>query len=110
MLWALLALVLSFGTALEPQAPPDLGTRKGGADWPSFLGLHRDGTSPERGVAAWPPAGPRRVWDRELGEGYATCSIQRGRLYLFDRPGPKFRLVSLKAETGELLWTFEYVS
>jgi len=96
--------------ALALQAPPDLGTRKAGADWPSFLGLQRDGTSPERGVASWGPAGPRRVWERELGESYATCSIQRGRLFIFDRPGSKFRLACLKAETGEALWTYEYES
>src|SRR5262245_39195943 len=96
--------------ALALQAPPDLGTRKAGADWPSFLGVNRDGTSPETGITAWPLAGPRRVWERELGESYATCVIQRGRLYIFDRPGPKFRLAALKAETGEPLWTFEYSS
>jgi len=96
--------------ALALQAPPDLGTRKAGADWPSFLGLHRDGTSPEHGVAPWGPAGPRRVWERELAESYAACSIQRGRLFIFDRPAGKFRLACLKAETGEPIWTYEYES
>jgi outer membrane protein assembly factor BamB len=95
--------------ALALQSPPDLGTRKTGADWPSFLGLNRDGTSPERGIAAWPPAGPRRVWERELAESYAAPSISRGRLFIFDRPG-KYRLSCLKAETGEPLWTYEYGS
>ena len=29
-----------------------------GADWPQFRGVHRDGTSPETGLAAsWPEAG-----------------------------------------------------
>lgn len=96
--------------ALALQTPPDLGTRKAGADWPSFLGVNRDGTSAERGIAPWPIAGPRRVWERPLGESYAAPTIQRGRLFIFDRPGPKFRLACLKAETGDPLWTFEYES
>ncbi|MBI3858598.1 MAG: PQQ-like beta-propeller repeat protein [Planctomycetes bacterium] len=104
----LAALLLAL--ALQDPAPPDLGTRKAGVDWPGFLGPNHDGSSPERGVAPWPPAGPRRVWERELAESYATCSIQHGRLFLFDRPGPKFRLVCLKAETGEPIWSAEYDS
>jgi len=101
----LLALVLL------QTAPPDLGTRKTGVDWPSFLGPNHDGTSPERGlVAKWPVEGPRRLWQRDLAESYATCSIQRGRLFIFDRPGPKFRLACLHAETGAELWTFQYES
>jgi len=106
----MLALIL--GLLLSPQTPPpDLGTRKAGVDWPGFLGPTHDGKSPEQGlVAKWPPEGPRRVWQRDLGESYATCSVQRGRLFIFDRPGPKFRLACLKAETGEELWTFEYPS
>jgi outer membrane protein assembly factor BamB len=103
-------MVAAFLLAVALQAPPDLGTRQSGADWPSFLGPRRDGTSTERGIAPWPPAGPRRVWERELAESYATCSIQRGRLFLFDRPGAKFRLNCLNAETGAELWTTEYAS
>jgi len=96
---------------LALQGPPeDLGTRKTGVDWPAFLGPNHDGTSPEKGVKPWPVEGPRRVWQRELGESYATCSIQRGRLYQFDRTPDKYRLVCLKSETGELVWTYEYAS
>lgn len=91
------------------QIPPDVGTRNAGADWPCFLGPNHDGTSPERGILPWGPAGPRRVWDRELSESYATCAIQRGRLYIFDRPD-KFRLACLNAETGQPIWTAEYAS
>jgi outer membrane protein assembly factor BamB len=104
-------LALLLGVVLAQALPPDLGTRKAGVDWPGFLGPAHDGTSPERGlVAKWPVEGPRRVWQRDLAESYATCSVQRGRLFIFDRPGPKFRLACLNAETGEELWTFQYDS
>jgi outer membrane protein assembly factor BamB len=98
-----------------PQPPPpdapvsDLGTRRGGVDWPGFLGPGRDGKSPERGlVAPWPPGGPRLVWERRVGEGYAIGSVSRGRYFHFDRHGDTARLACLKSETGEELWRFEY--
>src|SRR5262245_24472742 len=102
---AFLLLLLS----LAPQDPPaDLGARKEGSDWPSFLGLNRDSKSSERGLTgAWPAAGPRVVWQRELGEGFAACSIARGRLFQFDRMGTRARLSCVKSETGAELWTYE---
>jgi len=105
-----IALLLAC-SALCQEPPPDLGTRKAGVDWPCFLGPNHDGTSPERGLdPKWPAQGPRIVWQRELGDGQAACSIQRGRLFHFDLHGTQFRLTCLKSETGEELWKFEYPS
>ncbi len=89
--------------------PPDLGTRKGGSDWPGFLGPTGDSVSTEKGIlTSWPKEGPKVVWQKKLGKGYATPTISRGRLFLFDRVGDKARLRALKSETGEPLWQFEY--
>src|SRR5262249_5933583 len=52
--------------------------------------------------------GPRIVWERKTGIGYATVSLSRGRLFLFDRIRNRCRLSCWKAETAESLWTFEY--
>ena len=104
-------LVLGLLLACLAQDFPDLGTRKNGVDWPGFLGPRHDGTSPEKGlVAPWPSAGPRIVWQAELGESYAACSILKGRLFIFDRQGDRMRLLCLKSETGEELWRQEYES
>ena len=89
--------------------PPDLGTRPAGSDWPRFLGPSGDSVSTEKGIASpWPEAGPRIVWDRQLGEGYGMPAISRGRLFVFDRAGNRARLRCCKSETGEPLWTFDY--
>jgi outer membrane protein assembly factor BamB len=89
--------------------PPDLGTRKDGVDWPGFLGPTGDGVSPEKGIQTpWPREGPRIVWERKTGIGYATVSISRGRLFLFERIRNRCRLACWKAETAESLWLFEY--
>jgi len=107
----LTVLALGLQRGASAQELPDLGTRKAGSDWPCFLGPTHDGKSDEKGlVPRWPAEGPRVVWQRELGEGYAICSVARGRLYQFDRVGNKARLVCLKSETGEELWKFEYAN
>lgn len=88
---------------------PSLWTRKNGSDWPSFLGPTGDSKSPETGILTqWPMTGPRIVWQREAGEGYGIGSISRGRFFQFDRFGEVARLDCLHAETGELIWKFEY--
>src|SRR5438128_9965820 len=88
---------------------PDLGTRKGGIDWPCVLGPDHDSKSPERGLR-WPAEGPRKVWERKLGISYDVCSVYRGRAFQFDRSGKNAALHCLKSETGEELWKFEYAS
>ena len=88
--------------------PPDLGTRKEGSDWPSFLGPNGDSVSTETGIMPWPKQGPRVVWECKITNGYAAPAISRGRLFVFDRSRRGARLRCLKAETGDELWTFEY--
>jgi outer membrane protein assembly factor BamB len=91
--------------------PPDLGTRKAGSDWPCFLGPTGDSVSTEKGIRTpWPKEGPRVVWTKRLGEGYAMPSISRGRLFVFDRIGNRARLRCCKSETGEEIWSFDYPS
>ncbi len=99
--------------AVKPGAalPPDLRTRKTGSDWPVFLGPQGDSTSSEKGILApWPKHGPRIVWQKKVGIGYATATVARGRLFLFDREKDRCRLRCWKAETAEELWSFDYVT
>ncbi|MHB8863443.1 MAG: PQQ-binding-like beta-propeller repeat protein [Pirellulaceae bacterium] len=91
------------------ELPADVGTRPGGADWPTFLGPERNGKSAETGIlTTWPAEGLRIVWQRELGESYGIGSVSRGRYLQFDRFGAQARLTCLHAETGVTLWEFNY--
>jgi outer membrane protein assembly factor BamB len=93
----------------DDQPPPDLRTRKTGQNWPCFLGPTGDSVSTEKGIVKpWPAAGPKLVWERSIGSGYAVPSIARGRLYLFDRVRNRCRLRCWNAETAEPIWLFEY--
>jgi outer membrane protein assembly factor BamB len=92
------ALVAALGTALIL-----------GADWPTFLGPTRDNVSPEKGIIApWPKDGLRKVWDCELGAGYAPPVVAAGKLYHFDRFDNSIRLTCRDAATGAEKWKFDY--
>jgi outer membrane protein assembly factor BamB len=107
------SIVLAADEGKDP-LPKDLGTRKAGVDWPTFLGPTGDGKSPEKGIRTkWRALSPEEpglklVWSRPLGIGYDPPTVSRGRLFQFDRYGDKARLYALNAETGELLWKYEY--
>ncbi len=89
--------------------PADLWTRRLGSDWPDLLGPLRNGKSTETGVLTnWPATGPRVVWQQDAGSGYGNCAISRGRAFLFDRHSDLARLTCRHAETGALLWKYEY--
>jgi outer membrane protein assembly factor BamB len=79
------------------------------ADWPGFLGPTADGKSPETGIIApWPKEGLKKLWECDLGVGYAPPVVADGRLFHFDRFGDNARLTCRDAATGKELWKFEY--
>jgi outer membrane protein assembly factor BamB len=53
---------------------------------------------------AWPDGGPRRLWDRPLGEGYAGIAAVGDALYAMYRRGDDEVVVSLDAGTGRTRW------
>ena len=88
---------------------PNMATRKSGEDWPQFLGPTRDSKSSEKGILKdWPKAGPKIVWQRNIGTSYGIGSLSRGRFFQFDRYDDHARLTCLNAETGQELWKWEY--
>jgi outer membrane protein assembly factor BamB len=95
--------------ALEP-APPEMpGADRLGLDWPKFLGPDDNGASAEKGIVApWPKDGLRKVWECELGIGYAPPVVAGGKLFHFDRFGDNARLTCRDAGTGRFLWKYEY--
>jgi len=80
-----------------------------GSDWPKFLGPLGTSVSTEKGIV-WPKDGPKILWHKEVGTGYGMPTISKGKLYHFDRNGKNLRLTCMKANTGEFIWDFEYLS
>ena len=76
-----------------------------GADWPQFLGPERNSTSTETGLLqTWDAKGPPVLWQKEVGEGYSTPVVARGRLILFHRVGNEDLVECLDAATGRGIW------
>jgi hypothetical protein len=83
---------------------PDLWQRRGGDDWPRFLGPNGDGTSGETGFfTATGLRGAKVLWSRRIGSGYAMPSISRGRLFQFSRVGGRNRLDCLRADPDRIM-------
>src|SRR5262249_34568067 len=56
----------------------------------------------------WPKKGPPVVWERPVGEGYASPVVAAGRLILFHRVGDEDVVESLEAATGRPQWKYAY--
>jgi outer membrane protein assembly factor BamB len=78
-------------------------------DWPQWGGPHRNFRASGAQVAAsWPSSGPREVWSRPLGEGYAAIAAEGNRLYTMYRRGETEVVVALDAATGKTVWEHRY--
>jgi len=77
-----------------------------GGDWPRLLGPDGTGVSAETDILEeWPAAGPRVLWKRRVGEGYAAPSVRGERVVFFQRIGDDEVIQCLAADTGEELWS-----
>ncbi len=117
--WLQIVLILLLCTGvLSAQTPQetttDLGTRRFGFDWPTFLGPTGNSKSSETGISKdWSGDGLPTLWSMPLTLSYGTCTVSRGRVFQFDAV-PKSRVNNLgvlhcrNSETGEKIWEFEY--
>src|SRR5947208_8787667 len=89
------------------------------ADWSLWGGPHRDfhvkSTDPL--ADSWPPDGPKKLWERKLGEGYSAIAIRGDTLYtMYRRDAAAWQIfssdqevvVALDARTGRTKWEFAY--
>src|SRR5262245_2741767 len=87
-------------------------------DWPQWGGANRNFITASTGLAAsWPAGGPKKLWSRELGEGYSGIVVEGGRLYtMYRKPagmlafGKKDQevVVAMDAATGRTIWEHSY--
>jgi outer membrane protein assembly factor BamB len=78
-------------------------------DWPQFLGPTRNGTYAGPPLAdAWGAAGPKVVWRKQVGQGFAGPAVVGNRVILFHRVGNEEVVESLDAATGNSTWRYAY--
>jgi outer membrane protein assembly factor BamB len=80
-------------------------------DWPQWRGPNRDGVSTATGLlTAWPPAGPRKLWEASTGEGFSSMAVHQGRVYSMAQDGEQEAIICWDAETGRELWRHRYAA
>lgn len=78
-------------------------------DWPQILGPMRNGVAEgEQIAAAWPKGGPKLLWQRSVGEGFAGVAVLGQRAVLFHRMGDQEVAEALDAASGKALWKVEF--
>jgi outer membrane protein assembly factor BamB len=80
-------------------------------DWPQFLGPDRNGTYSGPALSeTWGSTGPKVVWRKQVGPGFAGPAVVNGRVLLFHRVGNEEVLESLDAKTGNSTWRYAYAT
>ncbi|HVK08256.1 MAG TPA: PQQ-binding-like beta-propeller repeat protein [Gemmataceae bacterium] len=95
-------------------------------DWPQWLGPKRDGYWRETGILdKFPDGGPKVLWRKPCGMGYAGPAVANGRVFIADRAldpksanpdnpfaksnvGGTDRVLCLDEKTGDQRWKFEH--
>ncbi|HEV2984117.1 MAG TPA: PQQ-binding-like beta-propeller repeat protein [Vicinamibacterales bacterium] len=80
-------------------------------DWPQFLGPQRNGVYSGPPLAtSWPAGGPKRVWRKNVGQGFAGPAVAGDRVVLFHRVANEEVVEALDARTGNPRWRFAYTT
>jgi outer membrane protein assembly factor BamB len=97
--------------ALAAAAPGTPAATPASRAWPQWGGLDRNFIVPDADlVLTWPSAGPKRIWERPLGDGFSSIVSDGLSLYTLYRDGPDDVVVSLDAATGRTLWDARYAA
>ena len=90
----------------QPSAPAP-PTPRPGRPWMQWGGPHRNFQTEAAGIKdSWPASGPPVVWQRPLGEGYSSPSVEEGVLYtMYGRPRQEVVLAA-NADDGKTLWEY----
>src|SRR5882672_687989 len=78
-------------------------------DWPQWRGPARNGISAEAGwLDAWPAEGPRVLWKAEVGIGFSSFAVARGRVYTIGHAHDTDTVFCLDADKGHVVWYHPY--
>src|SRR5262245_61828215 len=78
-------------------------------DWPQILGPTRNGVYAGPPLAVtWPAGGPKKIWQKAVGEGFAGPVVAGDRLILFHRVLNEEIVEALDVKTGNGIWRYAY--
>lgn len=79
-------------------------------DWTQWRGPSRDGLVPATSAPASWPESLRRLWRVEVGEGYASPIVSRGRVFIHGRRDPEEIVTAIDVAKGEIIWQEKYAA
>ena len=71
-------------------------------DWPQILGPHRNGATSD--AIHWGAAGPKTLWQHQVGAGYAGVAVADGLVIGFHRNEDQEMVEAWRADTGAPAW------
>ena len=75
-------------------------------DWPKWRGPAGDCTTKEKGLLdQWPAVGPKELWRKPVGLGYASPVAVDGKVYMFGTLDRKDTLTCFNADDGTVVWS-----
>lgn len=86
------------------------GIMANAGDWTQWGGAARDFKSDCKGLAdKWPEDGPKKLWTREIGDGYSSVVVDGDTLYTMYRKQPSQEVVvAMNAADGKTRWEYAY--
>jgi outer membrane protein assembly factor BamB len=85
-----------------------LGLAGHAADWPQFLGPHRNGSYAGPEASTFSLSDGRLVWKKDVGAGFSAPVVISTKLVLFHRVNDKETVECMEAATGKRVWLFDY--
>jgi outer membrane protein assembly factor BamB len=83
-------------------------TRINAQEWTQWRGPTRDGSVSGKNVPAKWPESFTRAWRVELGEGYSSPVVDRGRVFVHSRRDPEEIVTAINLADGKVVWQQKY--
>src|SRR5688572_23113008 len=84
-----------------------IASAQGGRQW---RGPARDGVIPVAVIPKQWPAGVKKGWSVEIGEGYSSPVVASGRVFVHSRRDPEEIVTAIDLATGKVMWQQKYTS
>ena len=79
------------------------------ADWPQFLGPHRNGTTQNESIPfEFADGEPEIEWEHSIGNGFSGPVVSNGHVVISHRKGNRAVTDALNIEDGKPVWAYEY--
>ena len=78
-------------------------------DWPRYRGANFNGVSSEKNwLGAWPGGQPKQLWKKNVGTGFASMAVAKGRVYTVGHAGKEDAVYCFDAISGAEAWKHVY--